>query len=57
MSQHTRGRVAATTGFAVAAVSLGVAFAPSALAASLPAVSAPTSVLAPSRPPRRPPVR
>ncbi|MCA0146583.1 hypothetical protein [Blastococcus sp. LR1] len=33
MSQRTRGRVAATTGFAVAAVSLGMTFAPAALAA------------------------
>lgn len=46
MSQRTRGRVAATTGFAVAVVSLGMTFAPSALAAGLPAVSAPGSVVA-----------
>ncbi|MGY1833506.1 hypothetical protein ACI79P_00155 [Blastococcus sp. SYSU DS0510] len=46
MSHRTTKRVAAATGFAVATVSLGMAFAPAALAAELPAVNAPGTVVA-----------
>ncbi|MCF6744939.1 hypothetical protein E9529_11720 [Blastococcus sp. KM273128] len=46
MSHRTTTRVAATTGLAVVTASLGLAFAPSALAADLPAVEAPSTVVA-----------
>jgi LPXTG-motif cell wall-anchored protein len=47
MSQNTRGRVAATTGLAVVAVSLGMAFAPAALAAPSGTAAVSATTLAP----------